>query len=231
MNGLALTFITGAFLPVLAAPAVPVKAPHDIETVEVVLDSMMASEEDQTAAPSAAVPPAEEPPDATPASPPLEPSPWRSMPEIIEPRPVVEPPPRPALMPAEPPPRPAPPADKPARSKTTGTLAPPKNAGTPPGANGSRPGGPTRAAGNGQGLARGTTPDPPYPVRARRDRIQGTLELGLTIVDGRVSQARLIRSSNSALLDESALNFVQRAWKWPPGINGTFTRKITFKLQ
>jgi protein TonB len=229
MNGLALTFIVGAFLPALPAPPAPGQAPQTSETVEVVLDSMMASDEAAAAAPAAAVSQAEEPlQDATPASPPLEPSPWRSLPEIIEPQPIVEPPPRPAVMTTE---RPPPGPDKTARTKTTGTSTPQKSSGNPSGTNSSRPRGTSRATGNGQGPARGTTPDPPYPLRARRERLQGTLELGLTIVDGRVSLARLIRSSNSALLDESALNFVQRAWKWPPGTNGTFTRKITFKLQ
>jgi periplasmic protein TonB len=59
-------------------------------------------------------------------------------------------------------------------------------------------------------------PDPKYPDALRRANIGGTVELQLEIgADGLVKGACVLRSSNHAELDASALAAV-RTWRWHP---------------
>ena len=94
---------------------------------------------------------------------------------------------------------------------------------------GTRPGATLGGLG-GTGTGRGTTPDPAYPAQARRDRIQGTVTISISVVNGGVTSVRVLKSSGSALLDETTLSHVQRRWKWPAGTTQTFTRPITYRL-
>ena len=191
------------------------------------------------AASSAASAPAEEPP-PVPQGPneavpdiPL----WREAPEMIDPVPVIEPdrplPPRPPVLPEvkrNPSPRPAAPAARPspaprpavspARASASVTLS------GPGGAGGLGP-----AAKPGPGSGRGNTPQPPYPAFARRDRLQGTVVVSISVGNGTVSSVRVVTSSGSSALDAYAVRHVEKRWKWPPGTTTTYTQPFRFVLK
>jgi len=67
-----------------------------------------------------------------------------------------------------------------------------------------------------------SNPTPDYPARARELGQQGTVILLLLIsADGSVNEAKVSESSGYSLLDESALNTVERKWQFTPGtLNG-----------
>ncbi len=240
-NGLALVFVVAAFLPPLVSSLPQAKQPPPPDAIAVVVEST-ASASGATLNPPAVSPleaasgKADPAPTPEPAASPG-PSPWREMPELIAPRPIVEPPP-PRPIPAPPggtrrplPIRATVPAPVPPARAAPGADPAPANQGKTRPAAGSGPTGVPRSMGSGKGPARGNTPDPPYPIQAKRNNIQGTLELFLTVMNGRVASVRLVRSSGSPLLDGPALSFIQRVWKWPPGTDDQFTRKITFRLK
>jgi len=59
-------------------------------------------------------------------------------------------------------------------------------------------------------------PKPPYPLAARRQGAEGRVVLRAQVLeDGRCAEARIVRSSGHALLDESALATVRR-WRFVP---------------
>ena len=58
---------------------------------------------------------------------------------------------------------------------------------------------------------------PPYPTISQRLGEQGTTVLKVTIgVDGKVSMAVLEKTSGSDRLDQAAIEFVQKSWRWDP---------------
>ncbi len=76
---------------------------------------------------------------------------------------------------------------------------------------------------------------PPYPVQALRNRWTGTVLLELTIdASGEVSAARILKSSNYEVLDQSALE-TARTWQFAPArLNGraialTVARPVNFE--
>jgi TonB family protein len=59
-------------------------------------------------------------------------------------------------------------------------------------------------------------PKPPYPLAARRQGVEGRVLLRAQVLeDGRCAEARIVRSSGHAVLDESALATVRR-WRFLP---------------
>jgi protein TonB len=58
---------------------------------------------------------------------------------------------------------------------------------------------------------------PPYPTISQRLGEQGTTSIKVTIgVDGRVTMAVLEKSSGSDRLDQAAIEYVQKVWRWEP---------------
>jgi protein TonB len=58
---------------------------------------------------------------------------------------------------------------------------------------------------------------PPYPLSARRLAEQGTVRLSLTVSpDGSVSDASVIVSSGTSMLDDAAIEWVKRHWRYKP---------------
>ena len=145
---------------------------------------------------------------------------WRELPELIDPvvvrEPVRRPEPRPAAAAAA---RPNP--DSPRRPAVV-----PAPAGSPAGSQ-SGVAAPASAGGGG----RGSNPQPPYPAFARRDRLQGTVVVSITVENGAVGSVRVVGSSGSTSLDEYAVSHVQRRWKWPVGTSQTFTQPFRFVLK
>lgn len=80
--------------------------------------------------------------------------------------------------------------------------------------------------------------DPPYPARAMRRRMEGTVFLNVTIgTDGRAKRVELAESSGHRILDNQALKYVKR-WKFTPAKDGsgqpvedTLRLPITFDLR
>lgn len=63
-------------------------------------------------------------------------------------------------------------------------------------------------------------PKPPYPLAARRLGVEGRVVVRVHVLaDGRCANAQLVRSSGSALLDDSALTTVRR-WHFLPATRG-----------
>ncbi len=147
---------------------------------------------------------------------------WREVPELIDPVVVREPGRRPE-------PRPAP-----AAASRPKTDVPRQPAVTPVPASADSPArsqngvaAPASASGGG----RGSNPQPPYPAFARRDRLQGTVVVSITVENGAVGSVRVVSSSGSTSLDEYAVSHVQRRWKWPAGTSQTFTQPFRFVLK
>lgn len=60
---------------------------------------------------------------------------------------------------------------------------------------------------------------PPYPGQERREGIEGTVQLHLSVgADGRVSSATVVRSSGNADLDSNAVAWVVAHWKYKPAL-------------
>jgi protein TonB len=66
-----------------------------------------------------------------------------------------------------------------------------------------------------------------YPSAARRDRLTGSATVSFTLnASGRVTAARVVRSSGKRILDEAAIEMVRRASPYPPippGLGSTIT--------
>lgn len=144
---------------------------------------------------------------------------WRELPELIDPVVVREPGRRPE-------PRPAPAAARPNPDPPRRPAVVPAPAGSPAGSqNGVAA--PASAIGGG----RGSNPQPPYPAFARRDRLQGTVVVSITVKNGAVGSVRVVSSSGSTSLDDYAVSHVQRRWRWPAGTSQTFTQPFRFVLK
>lgn len=237
MNAVGLSFLliaAGALLPAATAsrlkPVPPLPAPGEMVEVELVADPgppPVASGEPEPAPDVRLEEPEPEPLDQPP---PPEPVAYREMPEMIDPVPVVEPERRPVAMVQEPrrplneARRPVPAVPRPAPLASRSSTANPGVPGGPPGGSAASQG----AAGRS---GRGTTPQPPYPSFARRDKLQGTVVVRISVTDGAVSDVRLVSSSGSAALDQYAVSHVQRRWKWSAGTTRTFIQPFRFVLQ
>jgi protein TonB len=85
--------------------------------------------------------------------------------------------------------------------------------------------------------ARHPLTQPAYPTGSIRMEETGVVELELRIgLDGRVRDARVLRSSGHARLDRAAIDEALRAWRFKPAtldgepIEGVYRIKVTFRL-
>lgn len=70
-----------------------------------------------------------------------------------------------------------------------------------------------------------------YPLAARRARIEGVVQLRVTLLpDGRLVDARVEHSSGHAMLDRAALELLTHAAPLPPEFGGTRTGRIELQL-
>jgi protein TonB len=83
-----------------------------------------------------------------------------------------------------------------------------------------------------------TQTGPIYPVISRRLREQGSVLLRLTIgTDGSVINASVINSSGFQRLDDAAVRWVRRNWRYQPAMRGdmpveaTTEATLTFQLK
>ncbi len=229
MNGLALAFLltasgavtheAGASRLLTQSETSPADEARNSMVVELAAPPEVSGEQ---------VVPPETPPPEPVATPPMNlPAPsgaeiWRDLPELIDPVVVREP-----VRPPEPRPTPAaasrPNPNSPRRPAVVPAPAP---AGSAAGSQNGVPA-PVRAIGGG----RGSNPQPPYPAFARRDRLQGTVLVSITVENGAVRSVRVVSSSGSSALDQYAVSHVQRRWKWPAGTSQTFTQPFRFVLK
>jgi protein TonB len=73
-----------------------------------------------------------------------------------------------------------------------------------------------------------TQTGPTYPVLSRRLREEGTVRLRLTIgTDGSVIAADIIQSSGHMRLDDAAVDWVLRHWRYEPAMQGTMPQEAT----
>jgi protein TonB len=70
-----------------------------------------------------------------------------------------------------------------------------------------------------------------YPLAARRARIEGVVQLRVTLMpDGRLIDARVEQSSGHALLDRAALELLARAARLPDAFGSERTEQIELQL-
>jgi protein TonB len=73
-----------------------------------------------------------------------------------------------------------------------------------------------------------TQTGPTYPVLSRRLREEGTVRLRLTVgTDGSVIAADIIQSSGHMRLDDAAVDWVLRHWRYEPAMQGTMPLEAT----
>ncbi len=228
MNGLALAFLVTAFG--VAAPGADASRLRTEPETTLVDDSTnpmvveLAALPEVSAEPTASAAEALPSQDVAPPAIPPAPSPaevWRDLPELIDPVVVREPGRRPE-------PRPAPAAASRPQDASRPPSAVPAPASAGPPAR-SQNGGATPASAIGGG--RGSNPYPPYPAFARRDRLQGTVVVSITVKNGAVGSVQVVSSSGSSALDQYAVSHVQRRWKWPATTSQTFTQPFRFVLK
>lgn len=221
--------LSGAVMPLVPVNTLPLP-------VEMTLgDPVMVEEFDPPPAPSATEQEASEPPESLPEPdldiPPVpEITPPLTPPEMAEVTPLdpVTPQPKPLSIapPAGPKPRPAAPTGRPAVPPGTPSVKPNStttSAGQPGGT-----GRPSLFTGSGKGRF----PQPAYPSAARRDRLQGSVRLSVTVEPGGLPSAVAVTSSSGhAVLDTAARDQVQRRWRWPAGEVRQFIIPIRFVLQ
>jgi protein TonB len=64
----------------------------------------------------------------------------------------------------------------------------------------------------------GSYPPPMYPGVAQRNHYEGTVIIEFTVDEaGKISEAKVSKSSGYSVLDEAALNVVKQRWRFPPG--------------
>ena len=70
-----------------------------------------------------------------------------------------------------------------------------------------------------------------YPLAARRARIEGTVQLHVTLMpDGRLIDVRVERSSGHPMLDQAALELLARAARLPSDFGSARTEQIELQL-
>lgn len=94
--------------------------------------------------------------------------------------------------------------------------------------------GSNRGAGSGDtGAARfagGRMPKPSYPANARKQGVEGTVRVSITVDEsGTVVSASIVSASHPALNDRSILGTINR-WKFRPGARATRIAPIRFTL-
>jgi protein TonB len=78
----------------------------------------------------------------------------------------------------------------------------------------------------------GTFPEPNYPSLAVRNHYQGTVIVEIMVEEsGAISSAKVFKTSGFSMLDDAALQVVQRRWRFPPGPKRWLHWPCQFKLQ
>lgn len=149
------------------------------------------------------------------------------LPEIPD---LPAPKPRPAPRPAQ---KPSPSTANKGRENKPGTSGPAAKR-TATGSGGGQGSGSSSGSGSGDvGAARfagGRKPRPPYPAAARKQNIEGSVVVFITVDEsGNVVNAAIRRASHPSLNDSSILNTLRR-WKFKPGPRGSITQTIRFQL-
>jgi TonB family protein len=81
------------------------------------------------------------------------------------------------------------------------------------------------------GQGEGDQPRPEYPLRARRERQEGRVDVRLRVDPrGRVVQAELSSASPWPLLNEAALRTISHRWRFPQGSLRDYEVAIIFQL-
>jgi protein TonB len=184
--------------------------------------------------PSPIVEPPEDP--EPPPDPPVESPPPESLPPTEDTMEAEPPPPDPASVPT--------PRSKPDRTEVAEAKPEPPKPAEPPPSAASAPASAARSGGAGGGGAAQTAGNAAasayraevaarlaqkrfYPNAARRDRLTGRATVSFTLnASGRVTEARVVRSAGSRILDDAALEMVRRAAPYPPiprGLGSTIT--------
>ena len=119
------------------------------------------------------------------------------------------------------------------RRSKTGTSGPAAKRSTSGSGSGSGSG---RSTGSGSGsigaarFAGGRKPRPSYPSAARRQNIEGSVVVYISVDEnGNVVNASIRSASHPVLKDSSILRTLRR-WKFPPGPRGSITQTIRFQL-
>jgi TonB family protein len=78
----------------------------------------------------------------------------------------------------------------------------------------------------------GAYPPPTYPTTALRNHYEGTVTIDI-LVDalGKITSAKVQKSSGYPVLDEAALDVVKRTWRFPAGAARWFYWPCTFKME
>lgn len=165
-----------------------------------------------------AVTPSPSPPQEESASPPIEvefippPSPEPN-PEFVQPK--MQPPP-----PVEhkPEPKPEPRRPIPAHAVKKTSVAAPQR--------------PTaRYAAAAPRVGDADTPKPPYPYEAAMRRYQGTVQLTLTVAQGKLLGVDITQSSGFGILDSTARQWIRQRWRLPANLSGSYTIPIVYRLE
>ncbi|MGD9896934.1 MAG: energy transducer TonB [Candidatus Methylacidiphilaceae bacterium] len=167
-----------------------------------------------------AVTPVASPPQEEAASPPIEidftpPPPPEPNPEFVQPK---------LQLPPQPPPQEKKPKPKPEAPKPTPVHAARKAATAPP-----RP--VARYAAAAPRVGDANTPKPPYPYEAAMRRYQGTVQLALTVAQGKLLSVDLVQSSGFGILDSTARQWIRQRWRLPANLTGTYTIPIIYRLE
>lgn len=78
----------------------------------------------------------------------------------------------------------------------------------------------------------GSYPPPQYPGVALRNHYQGTVTIEIVVdPSGKITVAKVQKSSGSPALDEAALDAVKNRWRFPPGNERYYYWPCVFQLQ
>lgn len=169
-----------------------------------------------------AVAPVASPPQEEAASPPIEvefspPPPPEPNPEFVQPK--MQPPPQPPP-PVEKKPEPKPEPPKPMTAHPV--RKPPTNAPQHP---------VQRYAATALRAGDANTPKPPYPYEAAMRRYQGTVQLSLTVAQGKLLSVDVVQSSGFGILDSNARQWIRQRWRLPANLSGSYTIPIVYRLE
>ncbi len=78
----------------------------------------------------------------------------------------------------------------------------------------------------------GVFPEPTYPALAQRNGYKGTVIIEIMVEEtGAISSAKVYKSSGFSILDDAALQVVQRRWRFTPGPKRWLHWSCIFQLQ
>lgn len=72
--------------------------------------------------------------------------------------------------------------------------------------------------------------EPPYPLEAKRQGLEGKVTLQVFVQEGRVIWVEVLSSSGHHLLDGNAKQWALHHWRFPGIASGTFTEAVLFSL-